>query len=59
MLTFNFDGPQSVQFGIGLHPSKKLSIAADGKWIKYTGVAGIGETGWRGVRHRPAEAHSH
>ncbi len=44
-LTFNLDGPQTVQFGVGLHPSKKLSIAVDGKFIKYTGVRGIGEQG--------------
>jgi long-chain fatty acid transport protein len=44
-LTFNLDGPMSVQFGIGLHPTKKLGIAVDGKYIKYTGVAGIGEQG--------------
>ncbi len=43
VLQFNLDGPQNVQFGIGLHPSKKLSIAIDGKYIKYTGVKGIGE----------------
>ncbi len=42
-LTFNLDGPQTVQFGFGLHPSKKLSLALDGKFIKYRGVAGIGE----------------
>lgn len=42
-LRFNLDGPQNVQFGIGLHPAKKLSIAVDGKWIKYRGVKGIGE----------------
>jgi long-chain fatty acid transport protein len=44
-LTFALDGPQTVQFGVGLHPTKKLSIAADGKFIKYTGVAGVGEQG--------------
>ncbi len=45
ILTFKLDGPQTVQFGVGLHPTKKLSLAADGKFIKYTGVAGIGEQG--------------
>ncbi len=45
VLEFNLDGPQTVQFGVGLHPTKKLSIAADGKFVKYTGVAGIGEAG--------------
>jgi len=43
ILRFNLDGPQNVQFGVGLHPTKKLSIAADGKFIKYRGVVGIGE----------------
>ncbi len=42
-LTFNLDGPQTFQFGFGLHPTPKLSLAADGKFIKYRGVAGIGE----------------
>ncbi len=45
VLTFNLDGPQTVQFGVGLHPTKKLSLAVDGKFIKYTGVAGIGQQG--------------
>ncbi len=44
-LEFKLDGPQTFQFGVGLHPTKKLSLAADGKFIKYTGVAGIGEQG--------------
>ncbi len=44
-LQFNLDGPQTVQFGFGLHPSKKLSVALDGKYIHYNGVAGIGEAG--------------
>lgn len=44
-LTFNLDGPQTVQFGVGLHPGKKLKIAIDGKFIKYVGVAGVGEAG--------------
>ncbi len=44
-LQFNLDGPQTLQFGVGLHPSKKLSIGADAKFVKYTGVAGIGEQG--------------
>ncbi len=43
VISFNLDGPQTVQFGFGLHPSKKLSVALDGKFIKYRGVAGIGE----------------
>ncbi len=45
ILSFNLDGPQTVQFGVGLHPTKKLGIAIDGKYIKYTGVKGIGEKG--------------
>ncbi len=45
VLTFNLDGPQTFQFGISLHPNKKFSIAADGKYIMYDGVAGIGEAG--------------
>lgn len=42
IVDFEMDGPQSIQFGVGLHPSKKLSIAADGKFIKYRGVKGLG-----------------
>jgi long-chain fatty acid transport protein len=45
VLSFKLDGPQTVQFGVGLRPAKKLSIAVDGKFIQYTGVAGIGEQG--------------
>ncbi len=42
IVDFQMEGPQSFQFGVGLHPSKKLSIAADGKFIKYQGVKGLG-----------------
>jgi long-chain fatty acid transport protein len=44
-LEFQLDGPQTLQFGVGLHPTPKLSLAADAKWVKYEGVAGIGEEG--------------
>jgi len=43
IVDFDLDGPMSFQFGVGLHPTKKLEIAADGKFIKYRGVKGLGE----------------
>ena len=53
ILKFNLDGPQTVQFGVGLHPTKKLSLAADGKFIKYRGVAGIGgDAGVDTINHK-------
>ena len=42
IVDFEMDGPQSIQFGVGLHPGKKLSIAADMKFVKYRGVKGLG-----------------
>jgi long-chain fatty acid transport protein len=44
-LTFNLDGPATVTFGVGLKPSKKIRLAADARYVKYEGVAGIGEAG--------------
>lgn len=44
-LTFNLDGPATLTFGVGLKPSSKFQIAADGRFVKYEGVAGIGEAG--------------
>lgn len=44
-LTFNLDGPATLTFGVGLNPSSKVQIAIDGRFVKYTGVAGIGEAG--------------
>ncbi len=42
IIDFQLDGPMSLQFGVGLHPSKNLEIAVDGKFIKYRGVNGLG-----------------
>ena len=44
-LTFNLDGPATVTFGVGLNPGPKLQVAIDGRFVKYEGVAGIGEAG--------------
>ena len=44
-LTFNLDGPATFTFGIGLNPSSKMQVAIDARFVKYEGVAGIGEAG--------------
>ncbi len=44
-LTFDLDGPMTLTFGFGLNPSSKVQVAADARYVKYTGVAGIGEAG--------------
>jgi long-chain fatty acid transport protein len=44
-LTFNLDGPATITFGVGLKPNDKIRVAADGRFVIYDGVAGIGEEG--------------
>lgn len=52
-LKFELDGPAVVSFGVGLRPTPKLKIAADGRFVKYEGVAGIGEDpGVDTINHR-------
>jgi len=50
-LTFNLDGPTTLTFGVGLNPNSKVQVAADARYVKYTGVAGIGEAGGVDVAH--------
>jgi long-chain fatty acid transport protein len=52
-LTFNLDGPAVLSFGVGLKPTPKVKIAVDGRFVKYEGVAGIGEDpGVDTINHR-------
>lgn len=42
-ISIDIDGPPIVSLGIGIHPSEKLSIAIDGRWVGYKNTSGIGE----------------
>jgi len=44
-LTFNLDGPATVTVGVGLKPNPKMRMAIDARYVKYEGVAGIGDVG--------------
>ncbi len=44
-LTFAFDGPASLGFGVGLRPSARTAIAIDGQYTKYDNVEGLGGPG--------------
>jgi len=43
-LTYDLDGPQSVDFGVALH-NGKMGIAVDGMYTHYVGVHGFGGPG--------------
>jgi long-chain fatty acid transport protein len=44
-IDFDLDGPLMAGFGVGFKPNKKLSIALDGHFTKYSGVNGFGSPG--------------
>lgn len=42
-ISIDIDGPPILSLGIGIHPSEKLDIAIDGRWVGYKNTSGIGE----------------
>jgi long-chain fatty acid transport protein len=41
----NIDGPPIASFGVGIQPNPQWKIAVDGRWMGYSGTAGIGGAG--------------
>jgi len=53
-IEYDLDGPMVVSFGMGMQsPDKKMGIAVDGMWTKYSGVHGFGSHG--GIVNRVVE----
>jgi len=44
-LSYKLDGPQIADWGVGVNLGPTTSIAVDGMFTKYTGVAGFGSAG--------------
>ena len=44
-IKYDLDGPLFIGVGVGIKPTPKISMAIDGTWSKYKGVAGFGSPG--------------